>query len=270
MLAAYQAWFGAPGHIDVGYNSLDPGVLANQIEKAKQLGIQGFVVNWYGSHGSNSRFEDRSYSTLQHLAVLHGFKTAIQYDEDPDPSRSTEGAITDFQYAYQHYIGPSAPDREAYLTFNGRPMIFIFPKEGHTDWRRVREALSDWEEPPLLIDKDIRSNESDVFDGFYAWVRTHPDPNAWGEQYLDSFYSTMSNRYPNKIAVGAAWPGFNDSKAGWSRHRYMSPRCGKTFEDTLRLYRRYYNDSRPLPFLMIDTWNDYEEGTAIERGIGQC
>src|SRR5579863_819854 len=139
ILAAYQAWFGAPGHIDVGYNSLDPGVLANQIEKAKMLGIQAFVVNWYGSHGADARFQDRSYGTLQHLAVLHGFKTAILYDEDPDPSHSTESAIHDFEYAYQHYIGPDAPDHDAYLTYNGRPMIFIFPKEGQTDWGRVRE-----------------------------------------------------------------------------------------------------------------------------------
>jgi hypothetical protein len=36
------------------------------------------------------------------------------------------------------------------------------------------------------------------------------------------------------------------------------------------VFRRYYNDSHPLPFLLIVTWNDYEEGTAIERGIPHC
>ena len=50
----------------------------------------------------------------------------------------------------------------------------------------------------------------------------------------------------------------------------MSSRCGKTFDDTLRLFRRYYNEQRPLPFLMIETWNDYEEGTAIENGVDTC
>ena len=47
----------------------------------------------------------------------------------------------------------------------------------------------------------------------------------------------------------------------------MDARCGKTFADSLRLFRRYYDRERPLPFLMIVTWNDYEEGTAIERGL---
>jgi hypothetical protein len=68
----------------------------------------------------------------------------------------------------------------------------------------------------------------------------------------------------------AAWQGFDDSRASWSQNRHISSRCGKTFDDTLRLYHRYHNEQRPLPFLMIETWNDYEEGTAIENGVGVC
>jgi hypothetical protein len=45
----------------------------------------------------------------------------------------------------------------------------------------------------------------------------------------------------------------------------MQNRCGQTLDDTMDFYRRYYDDSNPLPFLLIETWNDYEEGTAIER-----
>jgi hypothetical protein len=50
----------------------------------------------------------------------------------------------------------------------------------------------------------------------------------------------------------------------------MDTRCGRTFEDSLRVFRRYYSDRNPLPFLLIETWNDYEEGTAIERGLDTC
>jgi hypothetical protein len=25
-----------------------------------------------------------------------------------------------------------------------------------------------------------------------------------------------------------------------------------------------------MPFLLIETWNDYEEGSAIERGLAKC
>ncbi|MGC2711132.1 MAG: hypothetical protein WA252_18515, partial [Candidatus Sulfotelmatobacter sp.] len=66
-------------------------------------------------------------------------------------------------------------------------------------------------------------------------------------------------------AIGGAWPGFNDSKAKWGLNRHMESDCGKTFDATLNMYERYYDNANPLPFMLIETWNDYEEGTAIER-----
>ena len=49
----------------------------------------------------------------------------------------------------------------------------------------------------------------------------------------------------------------------------MDRRCGKTFEDTLRIFQK--NDSgAPMPFMLIATWNDYEEGTQIEDGVAHC
>jgi hypothetical protein len=51
----------------------------------------------------------------------------------------------------------------------------------------------------------------------------------------------------------------------------MQARCGQTLEDTLHLYSKYFDQSNPLPFVMIETWNDYEEGTAIERlNVAKC
>ncbi len=274
LIAAYQPWFGEPAHINVGYSSQDPVVVQDQIEKAKDLGISGFVVNWYGPH---KPFEDRGYAVVQRQAASLGFSVAIMYDEDTSlPGQATDTVITDLQYAYDHYIGPQAdPTRRAYLRYNGRPVIFIFPKDGDTDWSRVRQVTSGWEDAPLLIYKDINAKYAKDFDGFFAWVSPGhqgwaANGSNWGEQYLDNFYATMSAKYPDKIAVGGAWPGFDDSQASWSQNRRMSPRCGQTFSDSLRVFRRYYDAARPLPFLMIDTWNDYEEGTAIERGTFKC
>src|SRR5581483_7760437 len=59
VIAAYQPWFGRPNHINVGYSSQDPNVLVQQIDKAKNLGIAAFVVNWYGPRHP---YEDKSYA----------------------------------------------------------------------------------------------------------------------------------------------------------------------------------------------------------------
>lgn len=274
VLAAYQPWFGRPGHIDVGYSSQDRVVLERQVEQALQLGISGFVVNWYGPRLA---FEDQSYALLQEVAAGRGFQVALMYDEDSrDPARATENAIRDLQYAYRRYISPQAEVSSAnYLRYQGRPVVFIFPKGKATDWRRVREALQSWETPPLLIYKYSPTDFAQEFDGFFAWVHPgnkgwQPDGSNWGRSYLETFYRRMKTDYRGKIAVGAAWPGFDDSRASWSLNRRMDPRCGRTFEESLRIFRRFYDHADPLPFLMIVTWNDYEEGTAIEGGRAPC
>lgn len=274
VLADYQPWFGDKQHISVGYSTQDPETLRRQIRQAKNMGIYGFAVDWYGDR---QPFLDRSYALLQQIAAENNFHVALMYDEtEEDTGHATDDALQAFDKAYRQYIGPGAPGREAYLTYNGRPVIFIFPKRGHTDWDQVRQMVNQWEQPPLLIMKDQpKPQYAKDFDGSYAWVAPgpngwKPDGSAWGEGYLRNFYETMRDKHPDKIAVGGVWPGFNDSRASWSLNRHIDRRCGKTMEDTLRLFREYNDPSRPMPFIMLATWNDYEEGTQVEDGVSHC
>jgi hypothetical protein len=269
ILAVYMPWFGDTGHIDVGYSSQDPRVLRLQIESARNAGIAAFIVDWYGARRP---FLDKSFALLERAARENHFQVALMYDETgEDNGNATEDAVEALNKAYKAYIGPDALDREAYLTHNGRPVIVVFPKRGKTNWNIVREKLNTWPTPPLLFYKDEAPEEfAGAFDGYYAWI--HPgsegwmaDGSDWGKQYLEEFYSTMKTKYPSKIAMGGSWPGFDDSRAPWGLNRHMDARCGQTLTDTLALYHRFYDDSVPLPFLLVETWNDYEEGTAIER-----
>ena len=272
VLALYEPWFGGPDHIDVGYSSHDRVVLDRQVTQAQNMDISAFVVDWYGTRHP---FLDQSFALLQQVAAERRFHVALMYDEPQDADDPTLAAINTLDYAYKSYIGPQAPNRDAYLTSNGRPVVFIWPRSKKTDWKQVRDHVNGWEQPPLLIYEFGETPYAAQFDGFYAWVQPgkegwQADGSNWGRNYLDYFYRTMQTRYPDKIAVGAAWPGFNDRRASWSQNRFMDARCGKTFEESLRLFRDYYSSSNPLPFLLVETWNDYEEGTAIERGIDTC
>jgi hypothetical protein len=267
VVAVYVPWFGDPEHIKVGYSTDDPAVLRRQMAKAKEMGVQVFAVDWYGER---QPFLDHSYALMQQAASQNHFKVALMYDEtEEDNGQATEESLAAMAKAYNAYLRPGAPGRDAYLEYKDRPVIFIFPKRGHTDWNRVRAQLNTWPVPPLLFYKDDSAPEyANAFDGNYAWV--HPskewaqDGSDWGKEYLDAFYKKMQS-HPDKIAVGTAWPGFDDSKASWSMNRHIDGRCGKTFDDTLQLFH-YYNQFESMPFLMIATWNDYEEGTAIEAG----
>jgi hypothetical protein len=272
ILALYEPWFGHPKHISVGYSSHDPVVLRNQIHEAAAMGISAFVLDWYGDR---QPFIDTSYALMQSIAAKQNFHVAMIYDETDEEDGATDEAIADFTMFHEAYLSPKAPGSQAYLTYDGRPAIFIFPKGGHTDWDKVRAAVNKWDIPPWLIYENGPGPYANAFDGFYAWVNPGKngwaaDGSNWGEQYLSDFYQTMQSKYPDKINVGGAWASFDDSKASWGLNRHMSARCGQTFNDTFNFWKKYYSADDPLPFLLIASWNDYEEGTAIERGIPSC
>ena len=142
LLAVYEPWFGHPHHISVGYSSHDPAVLRKQIDEAKAQGITGFVVDWYGDR---EPFIDRSYALMQSIAAEKNFHVAMMYDESNEENGATDEALADFNYFHQTYLAQDAPGRQAYLTYHGRPVIFIFPKGLHTDWNRVREEINPME-----------------------------------------------------------------------------------------------------------------------------
>jgi hypothetical protein len=269
ILAVYMPWFGDHTHMDVGYSSDDPAVLRKQIQQARHMGISAFIVDWYGE---SNPYSDHNFGLLQQAASESHFQVALLYNEAEDEDAgATDAEIASLDKAFKDYIGPTAKYRDAYLTYNGHPMIFIFPKSGHVDWNRVREHCSSWESPPVFIYKDQPPAQyADDFAGSYAWVQPGPggwapDGSNWGEAYLENFYKTMQNKHSDKLAVGGAWPGFDDSAAKWGLNRHMQTACGKTLDATLNFYQRFYDNAKPLPFLMIETWNDYEEGTAVER-----
>jgi len=273
VLAVYEPWFGHPRHIDVGYSSQDPITLRRQIEQAKARGISGFVVDWYGDR---EPFIDKSYALLQSAAAQQRFNVAMMYDEaNTARDEATDDALSAFEKFRKTYLSAGARGREAYLQYRGRPVIFIFPKGGQTDWNRVRSEVNQWDPPPLLIYEYRQTPFAAAFDGFYAWINPgksgwSANGSNWGEDYLRDFYQTMQTKYPEKIAVGSAWPGFDDRRASWSLGRMMSRRCGATLADTMKLNREFNTVDHPMPFLLIATWNDYEEGSAIERDADRC
>ncbi len=272
VLAVYEAWFGTPKHISVGYSSHDPEVIRTQIRKAKDMGISAFVVDWYGDR---EPFIDQSYALVQGLAAKNKFHVAMMYEEANIEEGATDEAIADFTMFHDTYLSHDAPGHDAYLTYQGRPVIFVFPNGNHTDWAKVRSVVNKWNPAPLLIQENLPGPHPDAFDGFYPWINPGPlgwaaDGSNWGDRYLADFYKNMAEKYSDKIIVAGAWPKLDDHKASWSLNRHISARCGQTYNDTFNLWRQFIPAGQTIPFVMIETWNDYEEGSEIEPGVPTC
>ena len=67
---------------------------------------------------------------------------AMMYDETDRDNGATDEAIADFTMFHDTYLSAKSPGHEAYLTYENRPVIFIFPKGMHTDWSKVRAVVS--------------------------------------------------------------------------------------------------------------------------------
>lgn len=271
-IALYEAWFGESKHISVGYSTKNPDTIREQIRKAKDLGISGFVVDWYGNREA---FIDQSYAVIQTVAAKNKFNVAMMYDESDAEEGATDQVIADLTAFHETYLLSNSPGHEAYLTYQGRPLIFVFPHGNHTDWAQVRNAVDQWPSPPWLIQENLPGPHPDAFDGFYPWVNPGPDGWAadggnWGDRYLADFYKNMAQKYADKIVVGGAWPQFDDRKASWSLNRHISARCGQTYRDSLELWKKFIPAGQVIPFMLVQTWNDYEEGSEIETGIKTC
>jgi hypothetical protein len=156
-------------------------------------------------------------------------------------------------------------------------------------WNALRAHIQGYSNGnPLLVFRNSGAFTHADTDGGFAWVssylnysgctdttgdRTPSDPI--GLCYLDDFYK-MSLSHLTQQIVGGGWKGFDDSAASWGTNRYKPQHCGHTWLATLAEANHdpgtgpYFSSSRQLPFLQVATWNDYEEGTAIEAGIDNC
>lgn len=273
VLAAYQAWFGLPDHLPLApYTSTDPIAIARHIEWAQDRCIDGFVVDWYGPPDGLANDRDRSFidqatTTLLQLAeTTPDFKVGLMYDEGTlrgVTAFTTTRVISDLLYAIEHYSTSSH-----YLTLSGRPALFIFPYpevDRNIDWAQVRQRLGVNVTLLTMGPNTSAPTHDTYFDGFYAWVQATPwipyHCTDLGLDYLDWFYRTMLGiTYTDKLMVGGVWPGFY--ALSWDQGRCIERRCGQTWRDTWALAEQFR-----MPVVLIETWNDFEEGTDTEYGV---
>jgi len=254
-------------HINVGYKSGDPGEVRRQVEDMISRGIDGAIIDWYGTeHPDLGRASD----AFRDQAESHpGFTFAISEDKGAlkdcrrkpgcDPTRRL---IEDLNYAYDHFEKSSA-----YLEQSGRPVVFFFDvNQVHIDWPRVRNVVNG---NPLFVFRNAGALSRPESDGAFAWVDHTRQPEM---PDLDDFYRKALNASSLRpmMAIASAYKGFDDRIASWSENRVTPQNCGQSWLDTFDRVNRYYSSTHQLDYLQVVTWNDYEEGTEIETGIDNC
>lgn len=282
VLAHWLGWFDLPTHRQPApaYSSIDRAAIRRQIVAARSMGIDGFIVDWYGPESGLSllndadrAFIDRATQALfAEASLTASFKVALMYDYGAvryiDPGSRTAQMAKDLAYARDNYL-----NQAVYLRYGNKPLLFVFPGDvTSVNLSAAKPALSPMSVNLIYQNPTTEAAIYPYVDGFSAWVQptvfTDWDPAGadWGEGYLNWFYNTLTDpalSYTQKISIGAVWAGFNDTLAPWRTGppRFIARRDGQTWADTWSKASYYHP-----PIVQIVTWNDWEEGTAIEPG----
>jgi len=269
--AHLMVWFGQPNHMNVGYDSADPNQVHKELDDMQSRGIQGAIIDWYGSDATHAHENSAANTVMQDAQDRGGFQFAIMEDAGGGPQLCaqqpgcdvTQQVINDVNYVISHYAQSSA-----YIRINGHPAIFFFGLEAFpVNWNKVRAKVQD---SPVFIFRNAVGFQAAQTNGGFSWVNVNTaDPNDWGQSYLDSFYAT-GKEHSNDAVVGSSYKGFNDTLSGWGTHRVLNQNCGQTWLSTLDEIGKYYGGNPGLSGVQLVTWNDYEEGTEIESGIDNC
>jgi hypothetical protein len=240
------------------YASSDRNVIDYHLLLMKYAGIDGVIVDWYGTHNvldyplvkrnTDSLFKRIPYAGLQfgicyEDATLPKVKSAIDID-------TITAAQQDFAYLQSSYFNNSS-----YIKVNNQPLLLCFGPQGMKKSGDWQQAFSNSNTQPHLLSLEYQGNITGTAgSGEFAWV------NASNLTDLQGFYQ---NRVPQiKSAFAGAYPGFKDfyMQGGWGNTLFIIDHNGtSTLQSTLNLAK-----SSNLPYLQLVTWNDYGEGTMIE------
>lgn len=255
------------------YDSGDPVVLEYHVLLMKLAGVDGVVVDWYGS-ADYFDYAAVNQNTLRLFDYTRkaGLKFAICY-EDQTIQRLIEGhrltpagvipqAQQDLRYLQEHFFRDPS-----YFRFQGKPLLENFGPQyfqASTNWDAIFSGLEPSNRPALFTEDNRLAAGLGAFDWPPMWLSQQPGAagvlsEAALQKYLLDF-ERKAGEWP--AFVSSAFPRFHDiyQRAGvrdyWG---YLGDREGETFRATLE--RAWTNSSAVV---QVVTWNDFGEGTTIE------
>ena len=242
------------------YASSDKDVIEYHLLLMKYAGIDGVIIDWYGSFD----VYDFAVNKINSEAIIDmvddvGLSFALMYEDwtlnpvvdQEKAATNVDAAEQDFIYMEENYFG-----LDSYIKIDGNPLLTVFgPQalESGSDWDSVLSSISEttaylslWYESG-----DLGSNAS----GEFSWVY---EDNS----HIQNFYNNQKSKFD--VILGSAYPGFKDfytegGNDGSALPWEIDHNNGATFDETLNMAQM-----AGIDHLQIVTWNDFGEGTNIE------
>lgn len=239
------------------YASNDPHVVEYHLLLMKLAGVDGVLMDWYGSEGSNG--DVGSLLNNSNALINQTSAAGIQFGlilEDRFWG-NIQNARNSVAYARNNYFNKPNYIRHG---SGSDPLVGVFGPITHQTpaaWADIlANAGEDVEFLPLWYENGDAGASAD---GEYAWIYS---------DYLTGLNNFYANRAPGlKTAMGVAYPGFHDyyvEGGAGSSYFFIPENNGATLNETLGAYDQYKAN---LDFLQLATFNDFGEGTIFEPTI---
>lgn len=255
------------------YDSADPAVLEYHVLLMKLAGIDGVIVDWFGSADYfDYATINRNTTRLFEYTRKAGLKFAICY-EDQTIQRFIEGKRLDPGDAIRHaqeemlYLQSNFFREPSYLRINGQPLLENFGPEyflDGTNWDQIFSVLQPSNRPAFFSEDNKLGSAVGAFDWPPMWLSQRPGTGGvLSEASLRNYLNDFERKGTGWPAfISSAFPRFHDiyEKAGARNYwGYLGDRDGQTLRETLG--RALTNNS---VLVQVVTWNDFGEGTVIE------
>ena len=241
------------------YASSDPNVIEYHLLLMKYSGIDGALIDWYGTQGTIPDIGNllRNSNAFINQTSHVGLKFGLIF-EDRFIQTIASGKAS-MVYAKNNYFNQAGYIRNS---TNKHPFLGVFgPLTFHnpSDWTEILSGAGETVDFfPLWGQASDGGNNSA---GEYVWV--------WEDAKLGNYYSNMQNYYKNvapklKCVMGGVYPGFNDfyAEGGAGSSYFNIPHNnGSTLDQVIGLVNLNKNIIEMVQFI---TWNDFGEGTIFE------
>jgi len=246
------------------YDSTDPDVLECQLLQMKLAGVNGVIVDWYGTYPTaDYPAIHEATKAMFEACEKFGMKFAACYEDrslellvnwgEISPAEIPAQLAENLKWAAAEWFG--APQ---YFQFEGRPLLLnfgpIYVKEKDA-WSGAVDACDP--RPAFFALHHLWQDAG--ADGGFSWVHTEPFDGEPGEDIIvQRLTDTHNYRSPDPLkSIPSVYPGFEDVYET-SLHN-LGRREGRTMRETLKAAM-----NGPWPVVQLVTWNDYGEGTVIE------
>lgn len=255
------------------YDSSDPAVLEYHVLLMKLAGVDGIIVDWYGStdfldYGINNQATLKLFK----FARKAGLKFSICY-EDQTIQHMIDGnflaADKDIAQARQEmlYLQTNFFCDASYLRQTGRPVLLNFGPQhfqASSNWEDIFAVLAKTNQPAFFSEDNRLPMGTGAFSWPPMWMSQAP---GTGGVLSGAALSAYLAEFERKAA---AWPGFISSafprfhdiyqRAGVRNYwGYLGDRQSDTFRETLSR-----GMTNAAGMIQVVTWNDFGEGTMVE------